>query len=289
MTETKHRGWQRILSIVLPYLILVGIFYFIGASIAGIDITDEAFKKTTFQQVVMSFFNLLGTFLILWIFMNYVDKERFIQLGFQTKNRGIDFIFGIGLGLLILGLGYGLLIYMKEIFIVKIIFDPEELILVVIHFTIVAIVEEALCRGYILKNLMVSFNKYVALIVSSLIFSFLHYFNPNIDFIAITDLFFAGILLGISYIYTKNLWFPIALHLSWNLFQTLLGFNVSGQDSYSIIEIDIHQANLLNGGAFGFEGSILAIVAQLFAIIGIAVYYNRKNTNHNKNYNLTAR
>ncbi|MGB5700727.1 lysostaphin resistance A-like protein, partial [Muriicola sp.] len=202
-----------------------------------------------------------------------MDKERFIQLGFQTKNRGIDFIYGIGLGLLILGLGYGLLIYMKEIFIVKIIFDPEELILVVIHFTIVAIVEEALCRGYILKNLMVSFNKYVALIVSSLIFSFLHYFNPNIDFIAITDLFFAGILLGISYIYTKNLWFPIALHLSWNLFQTLLGFNVSGQDSYSIIEIDIHQANLLNGGAFGFEGSILAIVAQLFAIIGIAVYY----------------
>jgi hypothetical protein len=35
------------------------------------------------------------------------------------------------------------------------------------------------------------------------------------------------------------------MHLSWNLFQTLFGFNVSGKDTYSIIEFNITEENLL--------------------------------------------
>jgi len=106
----------------------------------------------------------------------------------------------------------------------------------ILHFTIVAIVEEVLFRGYILKNLMSSFNKYIALFFLSILYSLIHSFNPNIDMFSLLVLFLAGIVLGLSYINTKKLWFPIALHLSWNLFQTLIGLNVSGQDTYSIIE-----------------------------------------------------
>lgn len=128
---------------------------------------------------------------------------------------------------------------------------------------------------------MISFNKYVALIVSSILFSLMHGFNPNIDLFSLFNIFLAGILLGLSYIYTKNLWFPIALHLSWNLFQTIFGFNVSGQDSYSLIEFSIYENNLLNGGDFGFEGSILSVISMIITIIGIWIYYNREKTNHN--------
>jgi len=122
---------------------------------------------------------------------------------------------------------------------------------------------------------MISFDKYVALIISSLLFSLMHWFNPNIDLFGFIDLFLAGILLGISYVYTKNLWFPIALHFSWNLTQSFLGFNVSGQDAYSIIEFTIPENNLLNGGDFGFEGSIFSIIAQIVFIIIIVNYFNK--------------
>lgn len=131
---------------------------------------------------------------------------------------------------------------------------------------------------------MDSFNKYIALIVSSILFALIHSFNPHIDLFSLFDLFLAGIVLGLSYIYTKNLWFPIALHLSWNLFQTLLGFNVSGKDTYSIIEFGMKERNLMNGGDFGFEGSYLSIIAEVVTIIGIGIYYNRKKTNHNIDY-----
>jgi hypothetical protein len=130
---------------------------------------------------------------------------------------------------------------------------------------------------------MISFNKYIALIVSALLFSLLHAGNPNVDMFALANLFLAGILLGISYVYTKNLWFPIALHLSWNLFQTLFGFNVSGIDSYHLIEISIIENNLLNGGLFGFEGSIFSIIFQVITIILIVWYYQK-----NKDSSVTA-
>ena len=123
---------------------------------------------------------------------------------------------------------------------------------------------------------MISFNKYVALFVSSILFSSMHAFNPNIDLFAFTNLFLAGIVLGISYIHTKNLWFPIAMHLSWNLFQAIFGFNVSGQKTYSLIEFSITENNIINGGDFGFEGSILSVIAMLVTIIGIEIYYRRQ-------------
>lgn len=275
-TEYKIKGWQRILLLILPYFFIVGIFQIIGSATVGVDITNLEAEHTSIQDLIINLFGLAGTFLVLWFFIKFIDKEQFIELGFQTKSRLGEFIIGIIIGLIIMSFGYFILIYLEEIYFEKINFDFKELIISLSLFTIVAVVEETLLRGYVLKNLMNSFNKYLALIISSILFSLMHGANPNIDLFSLFDLFLAGILLGLSYLYTKNLWFPIALHLSWNLFQTLLGFNVSGQDTYSIIEFQIKESNLVNGGAFGFEGSYLSIIAQIITIIGIGIYYNRK-------------
>ena len=283
---SKNIGWYRVLLIVLPYFFIVGLFQFIGILIAGIDLSQDYPEKTAFQKLIISWFNLLGTFLVIWIFMEYVEKQKFTEIGFHIKNRIKDILIGIILGALIMGAGYLLLYFWGEIQFERVLFNFTDLTLIFLHFLIVALVEEVLFRGYILRNLMISFDKYIALIVSSCLFSLMHGFNPNISSFSLMGLFLAGMLLGTTYIFTKNLWFPIALHFSWNLFQSLLGFNVSGQDSYSIVEHQIREANLFNGGAFGFEGSYLSIVVQLVLIFGIIYYYNRKKTKHYKGYNL---
>ncbi len=272
----KHRGWQRVLLIVLPYLLIITLFGYFGALLLGVDLRSGEVQFTSEQKMILQFIQLLGTFLLLWFFMKYLDKERFVQLGFQTKNKLNEFIVGIGIGAFIMCAGYFILLFSGEIIFQKVNFDLKEITISILMFILVAVSEEVFLRGYILKNLMISFNKYVALIVSSVLFSLMHGLNPNIDLFSLANIFLAGILLGISYIHTKNLWFPIALHLSWNLFQTTLGFNVSGQDLYSLVEFNIPENNLFNGGAFGFEGSILAVIAMLVTIVGIAMYYNRK-------------
>lgn len=274
--ENKNIGWIRVLILIVPYFITVGIFQIIGAFIAGVNILDTNYSATSMQNFIMDIFNTAGTLLVLWFLMAAVDKEPFVKLGFQIKHRFYDILIGIMIGCLIMMLGYAGLTWLNEIIFVKVNYDREELLLTIGIFTLVAISEEVLFRGYVLRNLMVSFNPYIALIVSSSLFAILHGFNPNIDSFALFSLFLCGLSLGISYIYTKNLWFPIALHLSWNLFQSLFGFNVSGQDRYSLIEFSINEENLLNGGAFGFEGSYLSIIAAVITTIGIATYYSRR-------------
>ena len=271
-------GWQRIIVLIIPYLFIAGIFQVFGGLIAGIDIADFESQKTSYQHLLISIFDLIGTFFVLWIFMKFVDKEHFIKLGFESKGKLKTFVIGIFIGLIIMTLAYLILIYLKEIFFIRINFQFRELLVTIALYSIVAVVEETLFRGYILKNFMSSLNKYIALIISSILFSLMHCINPSINFFSLLDLFLAGIVLGLPYIYTKNLWFSIAMHLSWNLFQTLYGFNVSGLDTYSIIEFRIIDANLINGGAFGFEGSYLSIIAEILTLVGIEIYY--KKTNH---------
>lgn len=272
-------GWQRIVLLIIPYLFIVGIFQVFGALMAGIDITDFECQKTSYQQLLISVFDLIGTFLVLWIFMKFVDKERFIKLGFEFKGKLKTFVIGVFIGLIIMSFGYLILIYLKEIFFIRINFQFRELLVTIALYTIVAVVEETLFRGYILKNFMNSFNKYIALIISSILFSLMHCINPSINLFSLLDLFLAGIVLGLPYIYTKNLWFSIAMHLSWNLFQTLFGFNVSGLDTYSIIEFEIIDGNLINGGGFGLEGSYLSIIAEILTLVGIEIYYKKQAVN----------
>ena len=92
------------------------------------------------------------------------------------------------------------------------------------------------------------------------------------------NLLLAGILLGSAYIYTRNLWFAIALHWFWNWLQgPVLGFEVSGNAfGESLLTLDTSAGSaLLNGGPFGFEGSLICTVLMLAAIWLIIRYYNR--------------
>jgi hypothetical protein len=74
-------------------------------------------------------------------------------------------------------------------------------------------------------------------------------------------------MLTVLYFQTRRLWLPIALHLSWNFAQSWLwGFDVSGiKIEGQFFVVTQHASDLVTGGEFGLEGSILATV--LFAAI----------------------
>ncbi|MFD0977044.1 CPBP family intramembrane glutamic endopeptidase [Salinimicrobium gaetbulicola] len=285
--EIKIKGWVRILLIIIPYIFIVGILQFIAISLAGSDFIDLNIPQPITQKLLTLVFSFLGTLIIVAVFVKYVDKEKFSEIGFRVKNKVNEFWIGFFLGLLIMFGAFGILELLDQIQYQAFEFDLSQLIATILIFILVSFTEEILFRGYILRNLMYSFNKYFALILSASIFSFLHGFNPNIDIIGFANIFLAGILLGITYIHTKSLWFPMALHFSWNFFQAILGFKVSGQNSYSMIRFSMTEPTLLNGGAFGFEGSILALITMIVSIIAIILYYRRKKpavtlVNHKK-------
>jgi len=269
-------GWKGLLLFIVPYFIFVGAFQLVGFLVAGVDILEMNGGGSTSQMAISSFFGLVGTFLIVWIFTRAVYKKTFMSLGFSFKGRAVDLVMGLLIGILVMAFSFFLLLTMNQINIETTFFDLREFAWLFLLFVIVAVVEEVLCRGFILGNLMVSFRKYSALIVSALVFTILHAINPNVSWMGLFNLFLAGILLGLPYIYTQNLWLPISLHFSWNFFQSLFGFHVSGMEVYSILQISRSENNLFNGGEFGFEGSILCTFLLLSIILGFYFYYERE-------------
>ena len=109
----------------------------------------------------------------------------------------------------------------------------------------------------------------------------MHALNPGFNLLGMITLFASGLFFGLAYIYTKNLWFPIALHFSWNFFQgTIFGFNVSGRDTYSLVNIKENSSTIWNGGDFGFEGPVLPILFQFFAILIVMNLFKTRLTNN---------
>lgn len=142
-----------------------------------------------------------------------------------------------------------------------------------------AIIEEILLRGIIFRIPEEKLGSYLALIISALLFGVMHLANPNSSPMAAIGLAVqAGLLLGAAYIYSRNLWFPIALHFAWNFTQSaIFGANVSGNSaSKTLITSKIEGAEWFTGGQFGPEGSIQATLFCLIPTIILLVLSHKE-------------
>jgi len=275
--SNKSQGWKNILKFVIPYLLVLAIFQVVGMLIAGVDLRHIKETTQTPQQLfITSFISLLGTSLIIWLFRKHVDKKSFLSLGLTRGSVGKDILLGLVIGFVIMLLGFCILIGTNQLQLEKIQFSAVDLLFSFGLFVFVAVSEELLARGYILNNLMVSFNKYVALTISALLFSLLHLANNGVSFTSLAIIFLSGFLLGLPYVYSKKLWFPIALHLSWNFFQgPIFGYHVSGVKIPPLLVTSYKTANIWNGGEFGFEGSLLSVFFLVLALV--LVYFIFRN------------
>ncbi|MBP7370364.1 MAG: CPBP family intramembrane metalloprotease [Arenimonas sp.] len=122
--------------------------------------------------------------------------------------------------------------------------------------------EELLFRGVLFRSVEKWFGSWAALVVSSLVFGLTHLMNPQGTlegalFIAVE----AGILLAGAYMLTGRLWMSMGFHFAWNYTQSAIFSGiVSGTDAApGLIKATINGPDLLTGGSFGLESSILAL------------------------------
>ena len=271
----NHRGWLKSL-LFIPLLVFSQIFGVLVLLLLGYDLTEISSKVMNESvRIIIEYSGLFIVIIMIWLFMKFIDKQPLIEIGFQTQGRLKEINYGILFGLFIMAFAFVFLSTIGEIVFLSYSLDFNQILLSIALFIGVSFFEEIIFRGYMLKNLLESFNPFVALLISSLFFSLIHASNPNVTSLGLCNIFLAGIFLGVSYVFTKNLWFPIALHFSWNFFQAMFGFKVSGLDSYSIIEFMIPYNNMINGGEFGFESSILSIIVLFIGTIIIWNYFKK--------------
>jgi membrane protease YdiL (CAAX protease family) len=288
--ETKYplikRGWLRALLFFFTFFIFITLFDLVGIAIVayyseyGFEefISDPELIMENKMMLLMMVCQLIGTIFTVGLFQKFISREDFVSIGLNFVGFKIDFYKGLLAGTVLIFSGFILLTVLNLTLIDLTYFSFYDQIFYFFLFTIVSLNEEIAIRGYILHNLSSSFNKYVALIISSLVFMIMHLGNPNIGILPLVNLFLAGIFLGIYTIHKNNLWFPIGAHLTWNYLQgPIFGFEVSGNKINSLFEQKPNGHELLTGGNFGFEGSIILTLFLMISIFYMDGYFQKPN------------
>jgi len=255
-----------------------------GVDMANPDSLEAFYVDYSFDSpmmLVLTGFSLLGSFATLWFATKFIDRKPLMSIGLSVKDKANEMLVGLGFALFFIGGLFLILLLIGAVNITGYVgFKPGVFIVSMMLF-MAAFDEELIFRGYILNNMMDSTsNRWIALAGSSLLFALLHSGNPSVwsTWVPMTELFAAGFILGISYTFTKNLWFPTFFHFGWNFFQGLFGFEISGinVDSWKMIshENTGNVPDIVSGGAFGIEGSVITLSCTIICTYLIFNYYN---------------
>lgn len=291
-----RQGWLRVILFGLAFIVVTLIIFiaFLTGVIAG-NIDQLKANPTQFvtnmlqgsQLWALVLLEFVVSIITVTIFRIFIDRRSMASLGLGFPGHGQESAIGFFVGPALMGLLSILLMATGHLQWVDITPDANALMISLGMVVLIAFSEELVFRGYVLSNLLESFasasgGKWIALLLSALCFAIFHFTGPGINPLAFANLFLAGILLGINYIYTRNLWFSICLHLSWNFFQgPLLGSHVSGLSMPTLLQTEMKGDWLITGGEFGFEGSVLNTGLSLITILVLALAFERKYNNNN--------
>jgi membrane protease YdiL (CAAX protease family) len=226
---------------------------------------------------------LVGVVTLTWAFCRFVDGASLRDLGLKKSSW-----------LSMLAAGWGLGAFLEFFAVIamalggKLTIEPSSswpsvaFVASVLSWTITSFNEELAFRGYLMQRLDQAWGTAGAVAVSSIVFSLVHIFNPNVDLFAIVNICLAGVLFACGYLVTRSLWLPIGMHIGWNLAEIhILGLPGSGISEPSIFRTVTHGPDFVTGGAFGPEGGILGFTASLLGIaillLGQRIALARKN------------
>jgi membrane protease YdiL (CAAX protease family) len=122
--------------------------------------------------------------------------------------------------------------------------------------------EELLFRGVLFRSVETWLGSWTALVISSLVFGLTHLMNPQGTlegalFIAVE----AGVLLAAAFMLTRRLWLSMGFHIAWNYTQSAIfsGIVSGNEAAQGLIRSTVSGPDLLTGGSFGVESSVIAL------------------------------
>lgn len=138
--------------------------------------------------------------------------------------------------------------------------------------------EELLFRGAMFRIVEERWGTLVALLLSAAFFGAVHGGNPGATVMSsIAIALEAGLLLALAYTATRTLWLPIGLHFAWNFTEGgIFSTQVSGGVVHGLFATTLAGDQLLTGGAFGPEASIVAVAICLIAALFFLVITLRR-------------
>lgn len=229
--------------------------------------------------LIASLFSDIMLILVVLLFCRLIQKRKLRTLGFVKEGMWKEYGLGLAAGFLFftacvaLGLLTGGLTFGG----VSPTFSIVIFVGYLLGYMVQGMAEEVLCRGYFLSSYARRYPVYAAVLANSLFFAALHLLNAGITVLAFINLTLFGIFASLYFIRRGNIWGVGAFHSVWNLVQgNFYGIQVSGMPlGNTLFRMNpVEGKELLNGGDFGMEGSLICTAVYLAGIVWL---YTRKN------------
>jgi uncharacterized protein len=142
-----------------------------------------------------------------------------------------------------------------------------------------SIIAETLIIGIFFRLTEEWLGSWLALLILAMLFITLHITAPGATIISAIAVAMHSAFLGSTYIYTRSLWAPIAIHFAWDFsYAALYGTSINGYTmDDSLLDTSVNGSDLLTGGYFGPQGSIQAAILCLLTGL-IFLHLSRKNS-----------
>ncbi len=143
-------------------------------------------------------------------------------------------------------------------------------------------VEEMVFRGVILGLLEKRWNKWIAVIVPSVLFGVVHVLGMDFSLGSILLVIAAGTMVGVMFsvivLYTNSVWNSGIVHGLWNVI--IIGgiLQISNvPDENAIYNYVLHSNSYaITGGDFGIESSVIALAGYILVTVSVCVVSKKK-------------
>lgn len=260
--------------VLIPLTIVTAIFLLIA---------DQSYLNSAVERILITGI-VIG---IYFLYVKFIEKRPVGTLGFEI-NKGIFLKYGRGC-IVAAGSIVIIVIIMKLMGVAEFTYIGITsfsilgfFLISIISWIIQGASEEIMVRGQMFQSMAIKWNTKIAIIVTSLLFSAMHLLNPNLNLIAVINIALVGFLFMFYALYEESLWGVCAYHSIWNFMQgNVVGSAVSGiEKEFSVFEMTTKGSELINGGEFGLEGSIITSIVLIISIIIVLILLKRKAKNY---------
>ena len=261
----KNKG---VMNFTLMFLLII-----VYSFLQGI-LFEYVFKNIVGYNIISVLCSYIFSAVILLFFVKYFEKTTFEYFGFSKENNLEAIKVGTGLAIFSI-VGVVAILLMSNNISLSLSKDLKIGIIIILAILVLmqGFLEEVVFRGYLMTRLAAKKGKWIAILLSSIFYLVFRMSNPTTSKIDLLNIFLISVVMSLLYWYFDNVLVIAIFHAFWNCISGLvLGFNLSGiKLSDSIFTVAaISDKQILIGGSYGIEGSIIATV--FFAILGLLVY-----------------
>ena len=261
----KNKG---VMNFTLMFLLII-----VYSFLQGI-LFEYVFKNIVGYNIISVLCSYIFSAVILLFFVKYFEKTTFEYFGFSKENNLEAIKVGAGLAIFSI-VGVVAILLMSNNISLSLSKDLKIGIIIILAILVLmqGFLEEVVFRGYLMTRLAAKKGKWIAILLSSIFYLVFRMSNPTTSKIDLLNIFLISVVMSLLYWYFDNVLVIAIFHAFWNCISGLIfGFNLSGiKLSDSIFTVAaISDKQILIGGSYGIEGSIIATV--FFAILGLLVY-----------------